>query len=365
MNDLNKKLSGEEFDDSIGDLQGEWFGVLEDMEEMTKDIQSVMDKVAVDVPSLEEWRIQILGRKGKMPMLLRGIKDLSAETKQEAGQRANKVRQELEGAYSERLSSLSVIEIKEKSSNVEVSEETSSLGHLHPLSAAILRIHSIFTELGFSLAEGPLAEDTKFAFDMLNIPLEHPARGLMDTFYLEGGQALRPHTSPVQLRSVMENDLIPPFKVYSPGRVFRSERTDASHQHTFYQVEALMVGDSVSVADFKGIVEYLFSTFFNQPTSIRLRPAYFPFVEPGFEVDMQCIFCKQKGCRTCQKSGWIEMMGAGMVHPNVLSNMNIDYEKYQGFAFGVGIDRMTMLLHGIKDVRTFLSGDLRFLRQFY
>ena len=321
-----------------------------------------------DSASLENWRIQYLGRKGDIPQLLRKIKDLSDQKKREVGQLGNKIRRELEAAYQNNLSNTSTQQAtakKIRNTKHKTRDTNSSVGHLHPLSASILRLHNIFTKLGFLLAEGPLAEDTKFAFDMLNIPLQHPARSLMDTFYLEGGQALRPHTSPVQLRSVIENNLIPPFKVYSPGRVFRAERTDASHQHTFYQVEALMVGENVSIADFKGVVEHLFSTFFSQPTTIRLRPSYFPFVVPGFEVDMQCIFCQKKGCRTCQQSGWIEMMGAGMVHPNVLRNMNIDYTKYQGFAFGVGIDRMTMLLHSIHDIRLFLSGDLRFLRQFY
>lgn len=340
---------------------------------IAKEAEQAFSQVA-DSASLEEWRIRFLGRKGKVPQLLREIKDLSDEQKREVGKLGNEIREKLEAAYNARQSDFLIKPVEGLAKNKD-QETDISPGHLHPMSAAILRVHSIFTSLGFLLAEGPLAEDTKFAFDMLNIPLEHPARGLMDTFYLEGGQALRPHTSPVQLRSVIENNLIPPFKVYSPGRVFRAERTDASHQHTFHQVEALMVGDSVSVADLKGVIEYFFSTFFGQQTTIRLRPSYFPFVEPGYEVDMQCIFCQQKGrvphslgeggCRTCQQSGWIEMIGAGMVHPNVLRNMNIDSEKYQGFAFGIGFDRMVMLLHGIKDIRTFLSGDLRFLRQFY
>jgi len=326
-----------------------------------------------DQASLEQWRIAYLGRKGKIPQLLRGVKDLPPEERRAIGQQGNKIRQELTAEYQSRLKKISS---KASTTSTTTSTTTSgatttppdsddTVGHLHPLSVAILRIHRIFTNLGFILAEGPQAEDTKFAFDLLNIPLEHPARGMMDTFYLEEGQALRPHTSPVQLRSVIENNLSPPFKVYSPGRVFRAERTDASHQHTFYQVEALMVGESVTVAEFKGIVEYFFSEFFNQAATIRLRPSYFPFVEPGFEVDMQCILCQSKGCSACQQTGWLEMMGAGMVHPNVLRNMNIDSDQYQGFAFGVGIDRLTMLRHGIDDIRLFLSGNLKFLRQFY
>jgi phenylalanyl-tRNA synthetase alpha chain len=218
--------------------------------------------------------------------------------------------------------------------------------------------------MGFQLAEGPLVEEARFNFDMLNIPLEHPARAETDTFYLENGHILRTHTSPVQVRTVLENNLTPPFKIFSPGRTFRSEKTDATHESTFHQFEGLAVGDNITIAGFKGDIEQIFARFFGQNISVRLRTSYFPFVEPGFEVDISCVFCQAKGCRVCKHSGWIEVMGAGMVHPNVLRNMNINPEKYQGYAFGGAIDRLTMLRHGINDIRLFWSGDIDFLRQF-
>ena len=199
--------------------------------------------------------------------------------------------------------------------------------------------------------------------------VEHKERAETDAFYVSPrhpqgqGLVLRTSTSAVQVRSVLADNLIPPFKITSPGRVFRNEKPDPTHESSFHQIEALMVGQRVTIADYRAVTETLFSTFFNRPVTIRLRPGYFPFVEPGFEVDMSCVFC-QGGCRICQQSGWLEMGGAGMVHPNVLQNMNIDAQKFQGFAFGYGIDRLVMLQHNIPDIRLFWSGDLRFLRQF-
>ncbi len=312
--------------------------------------------------ALEEWRVKYLGRKGELPFLLRSVGGLPEGERREAGSSGNRIRRELEFSFEEKRSSLGFVPVIRSDIKPRIMQE--ERGHLNPLTKAIRRITKIFTDMGFILAEGPLAEDPAYAFDLLNIPLEHPARGIMDTFYLEGGQVLRPHTSPVQLRAVLENNLKPPFKVFSPGRVFRAERTDASHHYTFHQVEALMVGEDVTIGDFKGVVARYFSEFFNRPATIRLRPSYFPFVEPGFEVDMNCIFCQGKGCSVCQRSGWMEMMGAGMVHPNVLKNMNVDPTRFQGFAFGGGIERMAMLLYGVDDIRLFLSGDLRFVKQF-
>lgn len=313
---------------------------------------------------LERWRIHYLGRKGEITRLLREVKNLSPADRQSVGQQGNQLRRDLTAAYEKKLSSFSD---QPKSAPAPRPAQTPvdvASGHLHPLTLAGRDLQAIFYQLGFQLVEGPLVEETKYNFDLLNIPLEHPARAETDTFHLTDGLVLRTHTSPVQLRSVLANGLVPPFQVYSIGRTFRVERTDASHDHTFSQIEALMVGDSISIADFKGIVEYVFTNFFRQSVVTRLRPSYFPFVEPGFEVDMSCVICQQKGCRVCQQTGWLEMMGAGMVHPNVLRNMNIDHRKYQGFAFGGGLERLTMLRHSIPDVRLFQSGDLKFLRQF-
>lgn len=323
-------------------------------------------KEAATAQELETWRIQYLGRQGAIPRLLRTIKDLPLELRRTIGQQGNTLRQELEQAYAAKKKTMPAglpAEASAKAGKTPGVKEA-GVGHLHPLTIATRDIQAIFSELGFLLAEGPLIEDPKYNFDLLNIPLEHPARAETDTFNLTNGMVLRTHTSPVQLRSVLTNNLTPPFSVYSPGRTFRAERTDASHEHTFSQVEALMVGNAITIADFKGTVEYLYSKFFNQDITTRLRPSYFPFVEPGFEIDMSCVICRQQGCSVCQRSGWLEMMGAGMVHPNVLRNMNVDHKKFQGFAFGGGIERLAMLRHGISDIRLFLSGDLRFLRQF-
>lgn len=313
---------------------------------------------------LEKWRIHYLGRKGEIPRLLREVKNLPPADRQIAGQQGNQLRRDLTAAYEQKLSSLSGLSEPSPAPRPVQPPVKAGSGHLHPLTLAGRDLQAIFYQLGFQLVEGPLVEETKYNFDLLNIPLEHPARAETDTFHLADGLVLRTHTSPVQLRSVLANGLVPPFQVYSIGRTFRAERTDASHDHTFSQIEALMVGNSISIADFKGIVEYVYTNFFRQSVVTRLRPSYFPFVEPGFEVDMSCVICRQKGCRVCQQTGWLEMMGAGMVHPNVLRNMNIDHRKYQGFAFGGGIERLTMLRHSIPDVRLFQSGDLKFLRQF-
>ncbi|MEX0650357.1 MAG: phenylalanine--tRNA ligase subunit alpha [Candidatus Andersenbacteria bacterium] len=318
------------------------------------------------VSSLEElelWRVEHLGRKGALPLFLRGVKDLPQDLRADAGAAANALRVELEAAFEDKKGQLGGQAIFETFQEVAKSKGE---GHLHPLTVAMRRISAILSAMGFLIVEGPEVEEARYNFDLLNIPLEHPARGETDTFYIKSraNLALRPHTSSVQVRTVLERDLIPPFRIASPGRVFRAERTDATHETTFHQFEALYVGNKVSVADFKGTVEAFYSTYFQSDVSIRLRPSYFPFVEPGFEVDMSCVFCQQKGCRVCKHTGWVEIMGAGMVHPNVLRNMNVDPDKHQGFAFGGAVDRLVMLQHGISDIRLLWSGDFRFLKQF-
>ena len=309
-------------------------------------------------PELEAWRIAYLGRKGAIPQYLRRIKDLSPEKRRIIGRQGNELRHNLEEQYKQKK--------QETASTAAASPLLSepAIGHLHPLTLSIRRIQDILTSLGFTSVEGPLVEESRYNFDLLNIPLQHPARADTDTFYLKNGRVLRTHTSPVQLRAVLEQGLAPPFKIFSPGRTFRAERTDASHDATFHQFEGLAVGKDITIADFKGIIAAFMSEFFSAKATIRLRPSFFPFVEPGFEVDVSCVFCKQKGCRICKHTGWVEIMGAGMVHPNVLRNMNIDHKQFQGFAFGGAIDRLTMLRHNISDIRLFWSGDFKFLKQF-
>lgn len=326
-----------------------------------------------DTGQLEQWRIAYLGRKGAIPKLLRQIKDLPLAEKRLIGQQGNKLRQKLEKLYQQKKLTFGPASLKLSAVPITAPSIPPPLGHLHPITLASRRIQEIFSAMGFLIVEGPEVEEAKLNFDQLNIPLEHPARAATDTFYIEehGGVkdlVLRTHTSPVQLRAVLENNLVPPFQILSPGRVFRAERTDATHETTFYQLEGLVVGDNISIADFKGTVETFYRIFFGKQVSTRLRPGYFPFVEPGFEVDISCLFCrasaKNHHCSTCKDTKWIEVMGAGMVHPNVLKNMNIDPQTHQGFAFGQSIDRIIMLQHSIDDIRLFWSGDIKFLKQF-
>lgn len=242
-------------------------------------------------------------------------------------------------------------------------KEVNKKGHLHPITHVIRETVDIFSKLGFQVVEGPEIETEYYNFDALNIPKNHPARDLWDTFWLkDGGKLLRTHTSPVQIRYMEKNK--PPFAIIAPGKVFRYEATDATHEAQFYQVEGLMIGEDISLANLKGILASFFESLFKKNIEVRFRPSYFPFVEPGVEIDMSCFNCEGKGCFVCKQTGWIEIMGAGMVHPKVLINMGIDSRVYQGFAFGGGIDRLAMLKYGIDNVRLFYSGDLRLVNQF-
>lgn len=349
------------------------------MKEAFETIDQLRKKATTELASarspaeLEEWRIVYLGRKGALPLLLRRVKDLPLTDRKIIGASANQLRQELKRAYSTKYQK--VVSGRTAGSRaqpaVELKHKEALRGHLHPITLTIRRIQDVFSAMGYLLAEGPEVEESRYDFDLLNIPLEHPSRAETDTFYVadpQGGSnnrlVLRTSTSPVQLRAVLENDLIPPLKVFSPGRVFRNEKPDPSHESVFHQTEGLSVGQNVTIADFKGTIEMFYLTFFGKEVKTRLRPGYFPFVEPGFEFDVECFFCGGDGCRVCKDTGWLEMGGAGMVHPVVLRNMNIDSRKYQGFAFGFGIERLAMLRHGINDIRLFWSGDIRFLTQF-
>ncbi|MEK7500214.1 MAG: phenylalanine--tRNA ligase subunit alpha [Patescibacteria group bacterium] len=344
---------------------------------------------AQDAHSLEAWRVLYIGRSGQVTAILRGVKNLSEEEKRIVGKEANALRRELEELYQEKQERLHN-KISGDRSKILPPPLTppraggeNAAGSLHPLPLSMNRIIEIFSAMGFIIADGPEVEEGKYNFDALNIPLDHPARGEGDTFMIDpksiGGEkdiVLRTQTSPMQIRSVQTMHLNPPFKLIAPGRVFRREKADATHESTFYQFEGLGISEDMSIADFKDIVAEFFSEFFQKDVDVRLRPSYFPFVEPGFEVDMSCVFCRAEnalsehgeskgvGCRICKYTGWIEVMGAGMVHPNVLKNMNIDPKKYQGFAFGGAIDRLTMIQYGITDIRMFWSGDIRFLKQF-
>jgi len=310
-------------------------------------------KKAKDVKTLEAVKVKYLGRKeGELTKILRSLKDMSVEEKRKIGPEANELRDELESALKKQLASFAKIQSKKSKIDVTMPGKKIPAGHLHPLTLIENEIKEIFTGLNFSVVEGPEVETERYNFDALNIPSDHPARDMWDTFWLSGSKPmlLRTHTSPVQIRYMEKNN--PPFQIIVPGRVFRYEATDSSHEINFHQIEGLMVGKNVTLANFKYIITEFFKQFFGPKTAVRFRPSYFPFVEPGLEVDVKL------------GDKWLELMGAGMVHPKVLDGVKVNPKKYQGFAFGLGLERMAMIKYKIPDIRLFYSGDLRFIKQF-
>jgi phenylalanyl-tRNA synthetase alpha chain len=305
-----------------------------------------------------------LGKKGIITQILRSIKDLPKEAKNEVGQKANDLKNSLESLYEEKIKSIGGKSTSNEYFDITLPGKKQEVGHLHPLTQARREAERIFSSMGFSVVEGPEMETEFYNFDALNIPNNHPARDLWDTIYLKNGKLLRTHTSPMQVRFMEKNK--PPIRTIVPGRTFRYEATDARHEINFNQIEGLMVGakGEVTVANFKAIIENFLSSFFGAEVKIRLRPGFFPFTVISFEIDATCPMCNQKGCSVCSKSGWIELMGAGMVHPNVFKNAGLDPATCQGFAFGMGLERLTMIKTKINDVRLFYGGDIRFLEQF-
>lgn len=322
-----------------------------------------------DDAGLFEFEKTYLGRKSGFTGILKGLKDLSSEDRKRIGELGNAVKKEilemLEGKKRELKSAN--FDFEKERIDVTIPGKTNGYGHLHILSIVQREIEDIFTALGFEIADGPEVEREFYNFDALNVAKDHPARDMQDTFWLKNdGQKenilLRTHTSPVQIRYMEKNK--PPFKIIVPGRAFRNEATDATHEHTLHQFEALVVGDSVNVGNFKYIAETFFTKFFGKKLDIRLRPSYFPFVEPGFEFDISCTVCDGKGCPSCKRTGWLEVGGAGMVNQNVFAAAGYPRNRYQGFAWGFGLERLAMMKYKINDIRLIESGDLRFIRQF-
>ncbi len=314
----------------------------------------------------EALRVRYLGKKGELTAVLRGMGALTPEERPVIGQMANEVRAEIEAALTAR-----VAEEKEKALNDRLAREKldvtmpgtpSRMGHQHPLTRAQREMEEIFIGMGFEIAEGPEVEYDYYNFKAHNIPENHPARDTQDTFYITDNILLRSQTSPVQVR-VMEKQS-PPIRVISPGRVYRSDALDATHSPLFHQMEGLVVDKGITMSDLKGTLETFAKKMFGEETKIRFRPHHFPFTEPSAEVDVSCFVCGGKGCRVCKGEGWIEILGAGMVHPFVLENCGIDPEVYSGFAFGMGLERVTMTRYGIDDIRLFYENDERFLKQF-
>ena len=328
----------------------------QDIDQLAQIAKSSLEE-SRDIAQLEAWRVEYLGRKGKVPLFLRNIKDLSQGERAEAGKVANQLRQELEATYEQKKEALS----SPSDTNNQIPDtkyELTAKGHLHPLTATLRQIRDIFAAMGFTIVEAPDIEEARFNFDNLNINLEHPARAETDTFYIKDhpNLVLRTHVSNTQSRGVFDNKLTPPFKMMYYGASFRSEKEDATHLSVFQQYEFMVVSETVNLSDLKSIIETVYSLYFSKTVKVRFRPAYFPFVEPGLEVDMED--------KVTGKGGWLEMAGAGMVHPNVLKNLNIDSTKYQGIALGGGLDRLAMLKYNIPDIRNFYSGNARFLKQF-
>ncbi len=310
---------------------------------------------------------QYLGKKGQVSLIFKKLKNLSTQEKMSIRKELNSLKSCLQSEFKEKQAQLAMSDTgkQEKWFDVTAPGSKKEMGHLHPLTIVKREIMVIFQSMGFEIAQGPEVETDWYNFDALNMPKHHPARDMWDTFWLKPRKAdllLRTHTSPVQIRYMEKHK--PPLKVIVPGKVFRHEATDASHEFQLYQLEGLMIDKDISVSNFKAIINEFLKRFFKKNVLIRLRPSYFPFTEPSFEIDMKCSACGGEGCSVCSKTGWLEMAGAGMVNPNVLKNVGLDSEKWQGFAFGFGIDRLTMMRYKIPEIRLFHSGDLRFLKQF-
>lgn len=322
---------------------------------------------AADSAALEEIHVKFLGRKGELTLVLRSLGELPPEQRKLLGPQANSLKNLLEERFQARRFELEKKETDQRltgqSVDVTLPVGTRRAARPHPLTQINNEILSIFQELGFEVADGPEIETDHYNFTALNIPKDHPARDMQDTFYIgKGNLLLRTHTSPVQIR-VMEKRK-PPLRIIAPGRVYRHEATDATHSAIFHQVEGLAVAENLSFADLKGTLALFARRMFGPQSEARFRPSYFPFVEPGAEMLVSCIFCKKAGCRVCKMTGWLELLGAGMVHPNVFNKVGINPEKFTGFAFGMGVERIAMLKFGINDIRLFYDNDLRFLEQF-
>ncbi|QDR80885.1 phenylalanine--tRNA ligase subunit alpha [Sporomusa termitida] len=317
--------------------------------------------------ALNELKVKYLGKKGLLTGVLRGLGALSPEERPRAGQIVNEVRNEIEQIIAAKLEVLKQAEVARKlaSETIDVTlpGRPAALGHLHPLTLTLNRIKDTFMRLGFEVAEGPEVETDYHSFEALNLPKDHPARDMQDTFYITNEILLRPHTSPVQIRTMQSSVPNQPIRIIAPGKVYRRDY-DATHSPMFQQVEGLVVDQDISFADLKGTLELFSREIFGNSVSVRFRPSFFPFTEPSAEVDISCVMCAGKGCRVCSGTGWLEILGSGMVHPRVLEMSSFDPAKVSGFAFGMGVERIAMLTYGIDDLRLFFDNDIRFLRQF-
>lgn len=338
---------------------------------MLQEIDSIVDKATSEVAQadseavLEQVRVQYLGKKGALTEMLKAIGQLDASERPKAGQIINQAKQKIHGALNERRDVLQQDRLQQQlaSEKIDVTlpGRGQAMGTIHPINLVRHRVETYFRQIGYQVVEGPEIESDYYNFEALNIPEHHPARALHDTFYISEGTLLRTHTSPMQIRVLEQQP--PPVRVVVPGRVYRCD-SDVTHTPMFHQLEGLVIDEHSTFADLKGVLKSFISNYFERDLKMRFRPSYFPFTEPSAEVDIECVNCDGSGCRVCKQSGWLEILGCGMVHPNVLKAVNLDSNRYQGFAFGIGLDRLAMLRYKVDDLRVFFDNDVRFLREF-
>lgn len=340
-------------------------GILSDL---SRDALSALAQVT-DEAGLAGWHREMLGRKGSLSEALKGLAELDADARRARGRELNALKQELEVAFESRQAAIQseLLDSRLLAESIDVSlpGRKPAVGSLHPITSMIREVSEIFAHLGFQTVEGPEVELAEYSFDMLNIPKDHPARDVWDTIFIDTDQVeitLRPHTSPMQVRTMLQQE--PPVRVVVPGRTYRYEAQDATHEWHFHQIEGLAIDRAITMTDLKGTLAEFARQMFGAERKVRFRCDFFPFVEPGVDMSIDCPFCGGRGCRTCKNSGWIELLGAGMVHPNVLANVGYDADAYTGWAFGMGVERLVMLKYNVQDIRQFYGNDLRFLSQF-
>jgi phenylalanyl-tRNA synthetase alpha chain len=335
------------------------------LKELEKEAIVEVEKTT-NLDELEDVRVKYLGKKGKITEILKNIGDLPPEQRPIVGKLSNQVKSKLEKSIANKKTELkkALKEERLKSEKIDITlpGKRTELGSKHPLTQTLTEIEEIFLGLGFDIAEGPEVETDYYNFEALNIPKTHPARDMQDSFYISEDVLLRTHTSPVQIRTMEKTDV--PIRIIAPGRVYRVDEVDANHSPIFHQVEGLMIDDNISFSHLKGVLIKVVKELFGESRKVRFRPSYFPFTEPSAEVDVSCAICGGEGCSTCSGTGWLEILGSGMVHPRVLEMSGLDPEEVSGFAFGMGVERIAMLKYGITDIRRFYENDLRFLKQF-
>lgn len=336
----------------------------ERLEQLQEEALSALDR-ADSLQALQDVRVRVLGKKGQLTEVMKGMRELPAEQRPEIGSLVNQLKDRFEEVFATRQEDLRNLAIEAQMArerlDVTLPGRTRQVGSLHPVTLVTERIVEIFARLGFSVEEGPEVEEDFYNFEALNIPKDHPARDMQDTFYIDEDLVLRTHTSPVQIRAMLKHR--PPLRIIAPGTVYRRD-SDLTHSPMFHQIEGFLVDEKVTFGDLKGVLTHFLTEFFGTDLPVRFRPSFFPFTEPSAEVDIGCVICGGEGCRVCKGTGWLEILGCGMIDPEVFKSIHYDAEQVSGFAFGVGLERMAMLKYGVNDLRLFFENDLRFLRQF-